>query len=463
MKFPPLLALSLGLSAGAAQAVTCQDNIPASNPDSAYTVHGDQTVTDPRTGLMWKQCLEGQSWSGSACTGTVTPMNWVTALSTAEAASFAGHSDWRLPNLKELRSLVEECRTVPSINDTVFPGTPSSDVWSGSPNANGSNSAWYVDFNDGYANSFNRSYSFLVRLVRAGQSLAPLPALSAVALSGTPTGNGAAFVGTSDKTGTGYWLVVPSGSQVPTSAQVKAGVAYGGVTPAAHGSGAMAAGTPASFAASGLSAATGYDFYLVAEAAGQLSAPVQRVAFATATAATLPEGPQTGQPMQVVALPSAGGWHLDAATTQTLASLGAPLPPGLAAPQGVVTLSLSGGTAGTAATVVLTYPQPLPAGTVYYKYGKTAVNPTNHWYSFSSGAAISGNTITLTLTDGADGDDDLAANGSISDPGGPVVPLGAPMGAASIPTLSEWALWLLSALTGLLALAWLRGRKAAGA
>ena len=160
MKFPPLLALSLGLSAGAAQAVSCQNNIPASNPDNIYTVDtvdGDRTVTDTRTGLMWKQCLEGQNWVGNTCTGPGTNMNWADALSTAEEASFAGHSDWRLPNLKELRSLVEECKTDPSINDAVFPGTPSSDVWSGSPNAYYSYLAWLVYFNVGSAYYDDRS------------------------------------------------------------------------------------------------------------------------------------------------------------------------------------------------------------------------------------------------------------------------------------------------------------------
>ncbi|WOO31815.1 IPTL-CTERM sorting domain-containing protein [Diaphorobacter limosus] len=117
---------------------------------------------------------------------------------------------------------------------------------------------------------------------------------------------------------------------------------------------------------------------------------------------------------------------------------------------------------GTGAIVVLTCLQLLPAGTVYYKYGKMAGNPTAHWYPFA-GATISGSTITLTLTDGADGDDDLQQNSAITDPGGPVMPMGVPVGAASIPTLSEWALLLLSTLTGLFALAWLRGRKVAGA
>ena len=65
----PALAAALGVASGAAQAVTCLNGIPASNPDNIYTVHGDGTVTDTRTGLMWKQCLEGQTWSGSACAG----------------------------------------------------------------------------------------------------------------------------------------------------------------------------------------------------------------------------------------------------------------------------------------------------------------------------------------------------------------------------------------------------------
>ena len=160
------------------------------------------------------------------------------------------------------------------------------------------------------------------------------------------------------------------------------------------------------------------------------------------TGVTLPEGPQTGQPLGVRLEPGQG-WRLDSASTQTLASLGVALPPGWQAPHGVVRLQLSLGTAGSSATVVLTYPHNLPTGTRYYKYGPTAANTSPHWYEFA-GAVISGNTITLTLTDGADGDDDRSPDSAIADPGGPVVPMAGPMGATSIPTLSEWALVLLS-------------------
>jgi hypothetical protein len=61
-------------------------------------------------------------------------------------------------------------------------------------------------------------------------------------------------------------------------------------------------------------------------------------------------------------------------------------------------------------------------------------------------ATISGNTITFNITDGGLGDDDLTADGLVTDQGGP----GAGGGAIEpIPTLSEWAMILLAAMLGL--------------
>lgn len=98
------------------------------------------------------------------------------------------------------------------------------------------------------------------------------------------------------------------------------------------------------------------------------------------------------------------------------------------------------GVPGSVLTVTITYPGLLPRGTQYWKYGRTAAEPTPHWYIFP-GALISGNTITLSITDGAAGDDDLSANGTIVEPGGPAAPTPVP-----IPTLSDWSTLLLAGL-----------------
>ncbi len=72
---------------------------------------------------MWKQCAEGLS--GTTCqTGSAHTFTWANALVYAEASTFANHADWRLPNVKELSTLVEDCRTSPAINTLRFPNTP---------------------------------------------------------------------------------------------------------------------------------------------------------------------------------------------------------------------------------------------------------------------------------------------------------------------------------------------------
>lgn len=60
-----------------------------------YVDNSDGTITDNSTGLMWVQDDNGEG------------IDWVAALSYAENSEFAGHSDWRLPNVKELQSIVD--------------------------------------------------------------------------------------------------------------------------------------------------------------------------------------------------------------------------------------------------------------------------------------------------------------------------------------------------------------------
>ena len=167
---PWLLYAALCASVSMAQALTCQSNLQQpSNPDEAYTNHGDGTVTHMPTGLMWKRCAEGQTWSGNTCTGSATTHAWAQALTLGNNSSFAGHTDWRLPNIRELRSLAEECRSDPSINDAIFPATPSSDFWSSSTFEYRSDWSWYISFSAGDTSYEVKSTPHAVRLVRGGQ------------------------------------------------------------------------------------------------------------------------------------------------------------------------------------------------------------------------------------------------------------------------------------------------------
>ncbi len=136
--------------------------------------NGDGTVTDGATGLMWDQCSRGQTWSsGPACTGTAEAFTWVDALNevhVANDANYKGHNDWRLPNVKELESLLKLDAYDPAIDVAAFPNTPpSSFFWSSTVYTPDAAFAWAVRFDDGYTFANNRGATSRVRLRRPGR------------------------------------------------------------------------------------------------------------------------------------------------------------------------------------------------------------------------------------------------------------------------------------------------------
>jgi hypothetical protein len=135
---------------------------------------------------------------------------------------------------------------------------------------------------------------------------------------------------------------------------------------------------------------------------------------------------------------------------QVMAAPSAPRPDA-AVPNGLLKLTTDGCDAGALVTVQLTYPGDLPSGAEYWKWGRTSDNTTPHWYRIP--ATLQGRVVSFVLRDGGLGDDDLVANGRVEDPSALVVPAAVVGGTpAAIPSLSEWAVALLSLLMGGLAI-----------
>ncbi|KAB2844351.1 MAG: DUF1566 domain-containing protein, partial [Burkholderiales bacterium] len=155
---------------------TCPSGYPLSTPSSDFADVGGGAVRHLPTGLIWKRCAEGQDWNGSTCTGAAAGYTWQQAFQRADAVNAgavgtwnAGQTDWRVPNVNELKSIVESGCLGPAINAVEFPAAPGSFFWSGSPYADSSGDAWYIGFNHGGGGWTERRVVFHVRLVRAGQ------------------------------------------------------------------------------------------------------------------------------------------------------------------------------------------------------------------------------------------------------------------------------------------------------
>ncbi len=136
---------------------------PSAPSAERYTLNGAE-VTDKKTGLVWARCSVGQSWSGSACTGTPTTHTHEQALALAQATT-----GWRLPNMKELGSIADKGCQHPAIDSTAFPDTLSDWYWTSSPQVGDANIAWIVSFYDGVINVYPRQDPGAVRLVRSSQ------------------------------------------------------------------------------------------------------------------------------------------------------------------------------------------------------------------------------------------------------------------------------------------------------
>jgi hypothetical protein len=117
------------------------------------------SVEDPSTGLTW-------------CKDPIKVTSWADAKEKAEACRVGGYTDWRMPTIKELISIVDYDKRLPAIDTKRF-NMPKDEAWprfwSSSPVVGWPELAWVVFFNFGGVYSSGRNSSGFVRPVRAAR------------------------------------------------------------------------------------------------------------------------------------------------------------------------------------------------------------------------------------------------------------------------------------------------------
>lgn len=127
--------------------INCDAALYQDYTPSDFIDNKDGSVTDLRTSLIWAKCSIGQTYtlSSNSCSGSgaISYATWGEALAAADSYSINGTTGWRLPNIKELGSLVDRSCAEPTINLTLFPNTVSSVYYSSTPFKGSANSAEY--------------------------------------------------------------------------------------------------------------------------------------------------------------------------------------------------------------------------------------------------------------------------------------------------------------------------------
>jgi hypothetical protein len=142
MKFRVLSASVFALLISQVSAQVCNDQIKPSSPAERFVELGGGRVLDVVTMLSWDLCLLGQDYVGGICTGSPYAYgDW------GDALVAANNSGGRLPNIKELSTLVERSCVEPAINQEVFADTPLYLFWTSTPDESGVGRI--IDFTDG--------------------------------------------------------------------------------------------------------------------------------------------------------------------------------------------------------------------------------------------------------------------------------------------------------------------------
>jgi len=147
----------------------------------SYTDLGDGTIKDNNTGLIWEKKSDDGSIHDKDTTYTFANA-FAVHIAGLNTANFAGHNDWRLPNVKELESILNYENANPSVstefNAACVPGCTVLNcsctgfsglyTWSSTNQAANGTGAWGVGFAVGDTNNLLKTSAFFARAVRGG-------------------------------------------------------------------------------------------------------------------------------------------------------------------------------------------------------------------------------------------------------------------------------------------------------
>src|SRR5213593_554449 len=165
---------------------TGQDGELRKGAPLTYVDNGDGTVTDVNTGLMWEKLSHDGAVHDEH--NTYTWANVFAHVATLNRTNFAGHADWRLPNVRELLSIVTYQNLIPTVTPafdnrcssgcdvTRCSCTFSGDTWTSTSEVDSPSNQWFVDFQDGQVGAGLEHGSGPVRAVRDASTGCPLPA-----------------------------------------------------------------------------------------------------------------------------------------------------------------------------------------------------------------------------------------------------------------------------------------------
>lgn len=142
-----------GFLAAAAALLAAPPRVAAPAPTARYEI-GSQIVRDTETNLLWQRA----------------PLTTRKKISEANEycaqLQLGSDSGWRLPNVRELQTLVDDSRSMPAVDPVAFPGTVSAEYATSTPNYPGNSWYWAVSFKDGQAYDVPEDSGGIARCVK---------------------------------------------------------------------------------------------------------------------------------------------------------------------------------------------------------------------------------------------------------------------------------------------------------